>query len=113
MRLVLLTTLLLLTACSDTRADIAGAEVASEPGAEALAEARAFSATQPYYLQAADSGGVPAGLPDLRASTCGECHRDIYAEWQISTHARAYLDDPQFQAELHKSRLGDNDVGWM
>jgi hypothetical protein len=116
----LIALLVLSTVCSNTHAALAGEQetlaAEQEPALRAqdpLAAARAFSATQPDYLQAKDSGGVPAGLPDLRASTCGECHQQIYAEWQISTHARAYGDDPQFQAELAKSRGGDGDVRWM
>ncbi len=37
----------------------------------------------------------------LRASECGTCHTEIYAEWQASTHASA-LQDIQFQGELVK-----------
>lgn len=44
----------------------------------------------------------PAGLPDLRASTCGECHTEIYAEWQRSTHGQAWTD-AQFVKERAKS----------
>jgi hypothetical protein len=36
----------------------------------------------------------------------------IYEEWRASTHAAAWLGDPQFQAELAKSRQ-DGDVAWM
>ncbi len=36
-----------------------------------------------------------------RASDCGQCHRQIYREWQRSTHAQA-LHDIQFQSELTK-----------
>ncbi len=76
-------------------------------------EARAFYGSQPPYLQPVPHQETPAGLPDLRSATCGTCHADIYAEWRISTHARAWKDDPQFQAELHKSRQPEHDVGWM
>lgn len=63
------------------------------------------------------AGSVP-GIPNVRAETCGACHQEIYAEWAISTHARAWKDDAQFQAELHKSRGKDDpesngDVGWL
>jgi len=113
MRPVLLALMLLLPGCRDTPPDLGDAD-SDEPSEVApLAAARAFSATQPYYLQPTDSGGTPAGLTDLRAATCGGCHEEIYKEWRISTHARAYLDDPQFQAELHKSRNENGDVGWM
>ena len=74
--------------------------------------ARAFYDSQPIYLRPVVDTPVPAGLPDLRAATCGVCHTEIYAEWRISTHARAWMDDAQFQAELAKSRKG-KDVGWM
>ena len=43
-----------------------------------------------------------------KASDCGVCHTEIYAEWKQSTHAQAWTD-VQFQAELHK----DPEVGWM
>ena len=43
-----------------------------------------------------------------KASDCGVCHTEIYAEWKQSTHAQAWTD-VQFQAELHK----DPAVGWM
>ncbi len=76
-------------------------------------DARDFYASQPEYLQPLPPTTVPEGLQDLRASTCGGCHTEIYAEWQISTHARAWLDDAQFQAELHKSVTAESDVGWM
>ncbi len=74
-------------------------------------EARAFYASQPRHLRPVPHQETPAGLPDLRASTCGTCHQAIYAEWQASTHARAWMDDPQFQAELHKSETSG--VAWM
>ena len=82
-----------------------------------LMEARAFYEQQPHYLRPFPYAIVPKGLPDLKASTCGTCHKAIYEEWRLSTHARAWLDDAQFQAELHKTQLdGDGksaDVGWM
>ena len=78
-----------------------------------LDDARAFSATMPSYLQSRPSSPVPSGLPNVRAETCGTCHVEIYAEWKISTHARAWLDDAQFQAELSKPREGGGDVSWM
>ena len=46
--------------------------------------------------------GPPGRLPDLRAATCGECHSEIYEEWRVSTHARAWTDR-QLQAEMEKS----------
>ncbi|MBA2662684.1 MAG: hypothetical protein H0U74_10345 [Bradymonadaceae bacterium] len=86
---------------------------------QVLAKAAAFYETRPYYEQPHAYTAVPAGLPDLRAETCGACHTEIYEEWKLSTHRRAWLDDAQFQEELAKSR-GDhapggeqNDVSWM
>lgn len=76
-------------------------------------DARAFYASQPPYLRPLPHQATPEGLPDLRAATCGGCHVAIYQEWRISTHARAWEDDPQFQAELHKSRKPGEDVGWL
>jgi hypothetical protein len=74
-------------------------------------DARSFSATRPRYLRALPATAIPKGLPDLRAETCGLCHQEIYAEWRISTHARAYLDDAQFLAELEKSKK--QKVDWL
>lgn len=50
----------------------------------------------------------PAGLGDMTAATCGACHTEIYAEWQSSVHAAAWVD-PQFQGELSK----DPEVAWV
>lgn len=41
------------------------------------------------------------GLVSIRAFDCGICHREIYEEWKLSTHAHAWTD-MQFQAELSK-----------
>jgi hypothetical protein len=46
---------------------------------------------------------VPEGLAGIRASDCGVCHKAIYAEWRMSTHAKA-LVDLQFQFEWAKDR---------
>ena len=43
----------------------------------------------------------PEGLDDLSASSCGECHQEIFAEWKASNHALAF-QDLQFQAEWAK-----------
>jgi hypothetical protein len=51
---------------------------------------------------------TPIVAEGQKASDCGACHTEIYAEWKRSTHAKAWTD-PQFQAELHK----DTAVGWM
>ncbi|RMG11879.1 MAG: hypothetical protein D6731_14895 [Planctomycetota bacterium] len=88
--------------------------LATRTRAPGVAEARAFYARQPRYLRPVPSSPVPRGLPDVRAETCGGCHRAIYAEWRVSTHARAWLDDPQFQEELKKTRASkDGDASWM
>ena len=78
-----------------------------------LAAATAFYQSKPLYLRPFPSTRVPTGIADLQAKTCGNCHRAIYAEWRVSTHARAWLDDAQFQEELAKSRRGPKDVTWM
>jgi hypothetical protein len=44
---------------------------------------------------------IPEGLESLSASECGNCHVEIYREWQGSNHAIA-LQDLQFQAEWAK-----------
>jgi hypothetical protein len=44
---------------------------------------------------------IPEGLESLSASECGDCHDEIYREWQGSNHAIA-LQDLQFQAEWAK-----------
>ncbi len=75
-------------------------------------DARAFYASQSVYLQPFPYAATPAGLPNVRAETCGRCHREIYDEWRVSTHAHAWLDDLQFQAELAKSR-STHDLGWI
>ena len=82
-------------------------------GTPTVQDARAFYASRPSYMRPVPHQPTPPGLPDLRAATCGACHVAIYEEWRISTHARAWDDDPQFQAELHKSRAPGNDVGWL
>jgi hypothetical protein len=86
------------------------------PSPEPEAAAAAFAASQPEYLRPFPYTPVPAGLPDLRPETCGACHREIYEEWRVSTHARAW-EDPQFQAELRKQVAADSlgrptDASW-
>jgi hypothetical protein len=39
------------------------------------------------------AGGTNRAPPER----CGECHRDVYAEWSASAHARAYVE-PRFVA---------------
>lgn len=78
-----------------------------------LAAARAFYRSKPRYLRPFPYTKPPFPVVDLRAETCGRCHPAIYQEWRISTHARAWTDDAQFMAELHKSQKKGKDVGWM
>ena len=78
-----------------------------------LQDARRFYASKPRFMQPVPYTPTPEGLPDIRAKTCGLCHKAIYEEWRISTHARAWEDDAQFMAELHKSTKPGHDVGWM
>ena len=73
--------------------------------------ALAFSDQQPRYLRPVPYTPAPAGVGSLSAEACGRCHRAIYEEWRVSTHARAWLDDAQFQEELAKSR--QQGVDWM
>ncbi len=97
-----------------------------EPPAEASEEAprdavvgraMSFYETRASYEQPVVATVVPKGLADLRADTCGACHEEIYQEWSVSTHRRAWLDDAQFQKELAKSRGADDpmrgDVSWL
>tara|TARA_R110002072_G_scaffold93403_1_gene207009 strand:- start:905 stop:2200 length:1296 start_codon:yes stop_codon:yes gene_type:complete len=79
-----------------------------------VAEARAFYASQPEMLRPLPYTEVPKGLADLSAKTCGGCHEEIYAEWQVSTHARAWMDDAQFQEELRKNDgVADRATRWL
>jgi hypothetical protein len=83
------------------------------PAGPTLADARAFYAAQETYLRPIPHSELPEGLPDLRAETCGGCHQAIYEEWQVSTHARAWLDDAQFQEELAKAtKTPGQDYSW-
>lgn len=76
-----------------------------------------FYAGRATFERPVTVAGEVRGIPDIRSETCGMCHTEIYAEWKISTHARAWLDDEQFQAELVKSRGetpgSDGDVSWL
>ena len=53
------------------------------------------------YASAIPYQAPPKGITDLRAETCGGCHREIYEEWKTSIHAHAY-QDPFFQAYWKK-----------
>ncbi len=102
----------LLSACSRHTPELPPEEAQPEE-APTIAQSEAFYASQPEMMRPFPRTAVPEGLPNLSASTCGGCHQEIYAEWKISTHARAWMDDAQFQAELHKSIQPDSDVGWL
>lgn len=84
---------------------------------EVVVAAEAFYEEHPVYMRPHPYTAVPKGLPDMSAETCGACHVEIYEEWKLSTHRRAWTDDAQFQAELEKSRghgePGAYDVSWM
>lgn len=102
-------------------------DYASIPPDEVVERAWAFYQSRPYFQRPQPPSEIPEGLPNTRAATCGACHVEIYEEWKLSTHRRAWLDDAQFVAELEKSRgqakadgtLPDDaahrqkDVGWM
>lgn len=103
----------------------ASAEATDEPTTvevdNPLEASRSFYQSRPHFQQPFPKTEVPKGLQDLSAETCGNCHEEMYREWKVSTHARAWTD-PQFRAELKKSRghhSGDDDgtsgddVGWM
>ncbi len=83
---------------------VSGAVVLASAGVEAdLQRTRAFGATRPIYERPLDASVTRVeGLGSGSAETCGACHEEIYEEWQVSTHAAAWID-PQFQAEITKS----------
>ncbi len=92
--------------------------VKMEPGP--IEKAQEFYASRAPFERPRPYTEVPEGLASLSAESCGGCHREIYNEWAVSTHRRAWLDDAQFQHELKKSRgelakEGDprRDVGWL
>ncbi len=45
-----------------------------------------------------DTGKSSMPTDALRASTCGACHREIYAEWKTSIHSQAWTD-PYFRVD--------------
>jgi hypothetical protein len=102
------------------RADVGSSSESGRSNVEhPLKRASEFYDSRPYYQQPFEHTEVPDGLGNLRAETCGSCHKEIYREWKKSTHRRAWTQDPQFMAELKKSRQGghaggqQDDVGWM
>ena len=65
-------------------------------------------ADRPWWSPRVPTGATLPGSTGLTARDCGMCHAEIYAEWQTSTHAAAWID-PQFQVELAK----DPPVAWI
>ncbi len=103
---------LVLAACRGSASS--GGSSPADSASAVVAPARAFYAAQPRFLRPVPFSPVPDGLPDLRASTCGECHEEIYREWAISTHARAWLDDAQYLEELKKTTATPGrDASWI
>ncbi|MEM1349201.1 MAG: multiheme c-type cytochrome [Myxococcota bacterium] len=87
---------------------------------KAVRRAEAFYASRDPYERPRPYTPTPSGVAGMSAETCGACHQEIYQEWSVSTHRRAWLDDAQFQHELRKSRgeftkPGEEkkDVGWL
>lgn len=57
-------------------------------------------ATGPQYSK-------PAALHDVSSSTCGQCHKTIYGQWQGSMHAQASaLEDP-IHGAFYRNVIGD------
>lgn len=123
-----LVTLLSLSACKPTAPTPAdNAKSQAEQEAKAARELKAaytaawdFYKTKPPYMRPRPYSETPKGLGNMEAETCGACHQEIYKEWSLSTHRRAWRDDAQFQKELEKSRgahtpKGESpkDVSWL
>jgi len=94
--LSILSILSLLSACGSCDGGANGDT--SGPGA--VAEDAVTPLTEPW-MRVIPFQETPEGLETIRAAECGECHTEIYAEWQTATHAVA-LQDRQFQAEWNK-----------
>lgn len=45
-----------------------------------------------------DTGKIATPPEALRASACGACHREVYAEWKTSIHSQAWTD-PYFKVD--------------
>lgn len=45
-----------------------------------------------------DTGKLATPPEALRASACGACHREVYAEWKTSIHSQAWTD-PYFRVD--------------
>jgi hypothetical protein len=86
------------------RSRSAGGEASTATTAEAWTTVAARLGNWPFVTPIEQlpalrsSDGETVGV---RASDCGECHAEIYAEWQRSTHAAA-LRDLQYLAEITK-----------
>lgn len=81
-----------------------------------LERADSFYRTLPPYMRPRPYTEIPSGLASLEASACGACHVAIYEEWRVSTHARAWEDDAQFQEELDKPEQNGSrgiDARWL
>ena len=78
-----------------------------------VADSEAFYESQPEYLRPIPVSNIPDGIENIDAKTCGGCHQEIYQEWLLSSHSKAWMGDPQFQAELHKKREDGGTVSWM
>ena len=53
------------------------------------------------FKEAVPFQAIPSGLSGIRAEDCGVCHTEIYEEWKVSYHAKAFVD-PYFQAFWRK-----------
>lgn len=53
------------------------------------------------FKEAVPFQAIPSGLSGIRAGDCGACHAEIYEEWKVSYHAKAFVD-PFFQAFWRK-----------
>ena len=57
-----------------------------------------FFVVSDRFAQTVDTRSAPAVLGDLRAETCGACHRVFHEEWRTTMHSRAWTD-PYFQVD--------------
>ena len=110
---LLIVTTLLLASCSTKKVPVPPNDVERSSTNDVERSSTFYESMKTFQRPLALNESIPSGLPDISAKTCGSCHTEIYKEWQLSTHARAWEDDSQFMAELHKSRTNDGDVGWM
>ena len=88
-------------ACPPSGANEPRSRTAQKPVATRVPlSARFDPRTQPFAFVVPQLAPVQ-GVGGVRARDCGVCHKEIYRQWQQSTHAAA-LRDIQFQAEIHK-----------